>query len=69
MEKDWVKIFSTNDIVKAEMVKALLNRKSIPAVVINKKESLTVIVGEAEVYVNRNDAMKAINLVKSSFDA
>lgn len=69
MEKDWVKIFSTNDIVKAGMVKALLNRKGIPAVVINKKESLTVIVGEAEVYVNRNDAMKAINLVKSSFDA
>jgi predicted transcriptional regulator len=69
MEKDWVKIFSTSDVVKADLVKDLLDNNDIPAVVLNKKETLTVIIGEVEVYVEREDAVKAVNLIKSTFDA
>jgi len=69
MEKDWVKVFSTNDVIKADLVKDLLENNDIPAVVLNKKESLTVILGEAEVYVQRENAVTAINLIKTTFDA
>ena len=66
MEKDWVKIFSSKDAVKAELVKILLDENGIPAVVINKKESLTMLLGEAEVYVRRDDVLKATNLIQSN---
>ena len=69
MEKDWIKVFTTNDAIKADLVKDLLENNDIPAVVLNKKETLTVIIGYAEVYVEREDAVKAINLIKSTFDA
>ena len=69
MEKDWIKVYTTNDAMKADLVKDLLDNNDIPAVVLNKKETLTVIIGYAEVYVEREDAVKAINLIKSTFDA
>lgn len=69
MEKDWVKVFTTSDVFKANLVKDLLDNNDIPAVVLNKKETLTVIIGEAEVYVKREDTVKAINLIKTTFDA
>lgn len=69
MEKDWVKVFSADDVFKANLVKDLLENNDIPAVVLNKKETLTVIIGEAEVYVKREDTVKAINLIKTTFDA
>lgn len=64
-----MKVFSTNDVIKADLVKDLLENNDIPAVVLNKKESLTVILGEAEVYVQRENAVTAINLIKTTFDA
>lgn len=69
MEKDWVKVFTTSDVFKANLVKDLLDNNDIPAVVLNKKETLTVIIGEAEVYVKREDTVKAVNLIKTTFDA
>ena len=69
MEKDWVKVYTTNDAFKAGLVKDLLENNDIPAVILNKKETLTVIIGVAEVYVEREDAVKAVNLIKSTFDA
>lgn len=69
MEKDWIVVFTTNDVFKANLVKDLLDNNDIPAVVLNKKETLTALIGVAEVYVEREDAVKAINLVKSTFDA
>lgn len=69
MEKDWVKVFTTNDTFKANLVRDLLENNDIAAVVLNKKETLTVIIGEAEVYVKREETIKAINLIKTTFDA
>jgi hypothetical protein len=43
MEKDWVKVYTTTDAVKAELVKDLLDNNDIPAVVLNKKEKLTAL--------------------------
>ena len=62
MEKDWVNIYSStqaNDIV---IMKAVLADNDIPAIDINKKDS-SYLFGEIEVYVNRNDVLKAKQII------
>ena len=59
MEKDWVCIFSAPYQQKAELIKGLLTHNEINSVVINKQASPYNMFGEFEVYVNRDDALKA----------
>ena len=62
MEKDWVNIYSStqaNDIV---IMKAVLADNDIPTIDINKKDS-SYLFGEIEVYVNRNDVLKAKQII------
>ena len=68
MEKDWVKIYSTSDVIKAEMAKSLLLENSIQSVIINKKDS-SLFIGEAEIYVTQENVLKATHLIKNVFDA
>ena len=68
MEKDWVKIHSTADVIKAEIIKNFLLEHDIKTVVINKKDS-SLIIGEAELYVKQKDVLKATHLIKNAFDA
>jgi len=68
MEKDWVKIYAASDVVKAEMAKSFLLEHDIQSVVINKKDS-SLFIGEAELYVKQEDALKATHLIKNVFDA
>ncbi len=59
MEKDWVCIFSTSHQQKAELIKGLLTHNEINSVVVNKQDSSYNMFGEFEVYVNRDDVVKA----------
>ncbi len=68
MEKDWVKIYATSDVIKAEMAKSLLLENGIQPVVINKKDS-SLFIGEAELYVKQEDVLKATHLIKNVLDA
>ncbi len=68
MEKDWVIVYTATEVYKAELVKDLLENEGIKSVIINKKDS-SVIIGDAEVYVKRDDVLKAVNLIKNTFDA
>ena len=56
--KDWVCIYSSAKSQEAELIKALLTHNEINGVVINKQDSFYRF-GEHEVYVNREDAVKA----------
>ncbi len=69
MEKDWVKVYSTSDVIKAEMAKSLLQENNIQAVVLNKRDSSLLVIGEAEVYVKQEDVLNATHLIKNAFDA
>jgi hypothetical protein len=62
MNKDWVKIFSTDVNYKAELIKGLLVENGIEAVVINKKDS-SYHFGELEIYVNADDVLKAKHIL------
>lgn len=63
MEKEWVKIYATGKLHEAEMIKGLLEEHGIHSVVINKQDSSYLAFGEAEVYVNREYALMAINVI------
>lgn len=58
MEKGWICIYTSQKLQDAEMIKGLLVFNEINSVVVNKQNSAYMF-GEFEVYVNRNDVMKA----------
>ena len=64
MEKDWINIFSTDTVYLAEIIKDMLIDNNIQAVVINKNDSAYITIGEAEVYVKNDHAVKAKFLIE-----
>ncbi|SFD33132.1 Putative signal transducing protein [Chitinophaga sp. CF118] len=65
MEKDWVKIFATNQTFRAEIVKGMLQEYGINAVLINRLDSsyLGTLPGMAELYVHLSQEMEAKKLL------
>lgn len=55
---DWVCIYSSSKSQNAEMIKALLTHNEINSVVVNKQDS-SYMFGEFEVFVSREDVVKA----------
>ncbi|MBU0488870.1 MAG: DUF2007 domain-containing protein [Bacteroidetes bacterium] len=68
MEKDWRRVFSTLMLHDAEMVKAILEDNGIPAVVINKMDSMNQFLtnAPAEVWVNEQQEEDAKKLIEES---
>jgi hypothetical protein len=66
MEKDWVSIFSTNHEYIAELAKEVLEENDIQFVLLNHKDSSypDLFIGEIEIFVNRDNAIKAKYLLK-----
>ena len=56
--KNWVCIYTSSKSQDAEIIKALLTHNEINSVVVNKQDSFYRF-GEYEVYVSRDDAVKA----------
>jgi len=64
MEKNWVKIRAFNKIYLGEIAKEVLLDNGINAVVINKQASTHLDFGDVEIYVAKENALKAINYLK-----
>jgi hypothetical protein len=66
MEKDWVKIFATNQPFRAEIVKGMLQENGINAVLVNRLDSsyLGTLPGLAEVYVHQSQEAETIKLLQ-----
>jgi hypothetical protein len=62
MDKDWVKIYSTDVNYKAELLRGLLFENNIEAVIINKKDS-SYLFGELELYVSTYNVIKAKHII------
>ena len=63
MEKDWVLIFSTTEDFIAELARGILNENDIQNVVVDKKDRFYHF-GEIEIYVHRDNIIKAKYLLK-----
>ena len=57
INEDWVKIYSSTEIHKIEIVKAVLEDNDIPSFEINKKDSSYISIGEIELYVSSENAV------------
>ena len=65
MDKDWVKVYSDTFEPKVEMLKVQLENDGILALVLNQKDSAHVHIGEVDLYVKRDDVIKAKHLIES----
>jgi hypothetical protein len=64
MEENWACIYSTDTLYQAHIARDLLLENDINAVIVNKKDSI-YLVGSAEVYVERDNAIRAKHLIRN----
>ena len=62
--ENWICVYSTNQVYKAEAVRDFLSKENIEAVVVDKKDSSYTVFGEVELYVQPEDENMAIELIK-----
>jgi hypothetical protein len=62
MEKGWIKIFTSSDFYRAEIVKQVLIEHDIDAVLLNKQLS-GYNIGAVEVYIHQEDFSKAVEIM------
>lgn len=58
MDKPWIKIYTTNDFLKAELLRQALEENEIEVVILNKKDS-SYQFGEVQVLVPEDQASQA----------
>ena len=63
MEKNWIRIFSSNNYYQAEMVKQVLTENEIDTVLLNKQDSSHRTFGDIEVYIHQQDFSNAIEIM------
>jgi hypothetical protein len=61
--KSWISVYKTQLAYRAEIVKAVLQDNDLPAVIVDKKESVFK-TGFFEVHVAADDVMKANKIIQ-----
>lgn len=61
---NWVKIYETEQLFQAEMVKNTLEENGITAVILNQRDSSYNMFGSVNVMVSVNDLEKAEEIIK-----
>ncbi|HEY1061882.1 MAG TPA: DUF2007 domain-containing protein [Daejeonella sp.] len=62
MEAGWVKIYTSADFFKSELVRQVLIDHEIEAIIINK-QGFPYRIGEVEVYIHEDDFQKALEII------
>ena len=65
MEQGWVKIYTSNDFFKSELIRQALVDHEIEAILMNKQLS-SYNIGEVEVYIHQDDFQKALEIIIKS---
>jgi hypothetical protein len=63
MEKNWIKIFTSANYYRSEMVKQALAGNHIECVILNKQDSSHRTFGDIEVYVHQEDFSNALEVI------
>ena len=69
MATNWTKIFTTVNLIEAEIIMSMLKENDIEAVEMNKKDSSYLAFGTVEVYCPAEKVITALHLInnKDSF--
>lgn len=62
---DWVKVYTSHDYFKSEIVRQVLTENDIHAVIMDK-QGFPYRFGEVEVYIPQKDFQKAIEIIIST---
>jgi hypothetical protein len=63
MEKNWIRIFTSADFYRSEIVKQVLIEHQIETVLINKQDSSHRSFGDIEVYIHQENFSNAIEII------
>ena len=58
-----IKILSTNNLNKAEIIKQMLEENNIDVVILNKQDSSYLMFGDIEIYIKQEQEQQAKNLL------
>lgn len=64
MEKGWKEVLLTDLEYQAYMAREILSEAGIPAVILNKKDSVYKVIGYCAVFVPEESEQKALDLIK-----
>jgi hypothetical protein len=62
MNNDWIEVYSTNDIFKAEVIKNMLISNNIDAIIMNQQDS-SYHFGTAKIYTKKESILKAKEII------
>ena len=62
MNNDWIEVYSTNDIFKAEVIKNLLISNNIEAIIMNQQDS-SYHFGTAKIYTKKENILKTKEII------
>ena len=66
MDNGWQSIYVSNKMHLVEIVKAVLADNDIPAVVVDKRDSSYITIGDIELYVSEENAILARVLIEQN---
>jgi len=64
MEKDWIMVFTSEQMYQAEIAKQILENEEIEVIEMNKKDSTYLSFGNVEIYVHIDNVQLATELLK-----
>jgi hypothetical protein len=62
MEPGWIKIYTSPDFFKSEMVRQALTDHEIEAIILNR-QGFPYNIGEVEVYIHERNFQKAVEVI------
>jgi len=65
MEKDYLKVFTTDQVYKADIAHDLLENNEIANVILNQRDTVIPSFGDISIYVHKKDKEKAIEILKN----
>jgi len=63
MEKNWIKIFTSANFYRAEIIKQVLTEHDIDTVMLNKQDSSHRTFGNIEIYIHQDNFSQAIEIM------
>ena len=63
--ENWQKVYSTTDLVRAEIVKSTLETHKITAIILNKRDSSYNDFGMREIYVSKDNHDTALTIIEN----
>lgn len=64
MKESWIKIYSSQDLVKVKIAEDVLKQNGIESHILNKPDSMLPMLGEAELYTLPEKAEEAKRVLK-----